>query len=386
MPCAPCRLCAPQWSADSRNLSGHAQPSLEDPILSRDADDSPPRVTQFHQEIPVRDTAGFGDACLTQNCTMRRVALIHNPVSGQHSKRRAAILPDALAVLRGAGIETEVLETDGPGSARACAQEAMRRGCDTILALGGDGTVHEVMQCMVGTPVVLGVVPMGTANALAHNLGLGSRPASAIRALLTAEPLTVRVGRIFYRDSAGAECSRYFTVAAGIGLDAMLMSRLNTALKRRLGYALYVLDGFMVWATRPFPLFRAEFQSDGCAPRVEEVSEVLAVRIRTFGGLLGTFLPGASLHNDRLRMAVFKTRSRMRYFTFLMAVLAGRHTFSNGIELLEAATVECRARDGAEPAVHVEADGEVLGTLPARIEIAPQPLTLTLLVPPNTRP
>jgi YegS/Rv2252/BmrU family lipid kinase len=318
---------------------------------------------------------------------MRRVALIYNPVSGQHSKRRAAILPDALAALHGAGIETEVLETNGPGSAGACAQEAIRRGCDTILALGGDGTVHEVMQCLVGTDVALGVVPMGTANALAHNLGLGSRAASAIRALLTAEPMAVRVGRIFYRDSAGAECSRYFTVAAGIGLDAMLMSRQNSALKRRFGYALYVLDGFMVWATRPFPLFRAEFQSDGGgAPRVEEVSEVMTVRIRTFGGLLGTFLPGASLHNDRLRMAVFKTRSRMRYFRFLMALLAGRHTFSNQIELVEATTVECRARDGSEPAVYVEADGEVLGTLPARIEIAPQPLTLTLLVPPNTKP
>jgi diacylglycerol kinase (ATP) len=318
---------------------------------------------------------------------MRRVALIHNPVSGQHSTRRSAILRDALAVLHGAGVEAEVLETDGAGTAKVHAEAAVLRGCDTILACGGDGTVHEVLQYLAGTPVALGVLPLGTANALAHNLGLGSSTAKAVRSLLTAVPTQVPVGRISYRDSAGTECSRYFTVAAGVGVDALLMSRQDPRLKRRFGYALYVLDAFLVWATVPFPLFEAEFTSNGSgSSRVEVVSQILAVRIRSFGGLLGTLLPGASLHNGSVRLVAFKTRSRLRYLKFLLAVLVGRQTFTDGVELLDAVSVECRARNGSDAQVYVEADGEVLGALPVRIEIAPAPMTVTLLIPGNAQP
>ena len=75
----------------------------------------------------------------------------------------------------------------------------MRRGCDAILACGGDGTVHEVLQRMVGTDAALGVVPLGTANALAANLGLGRSPAKAVRKLLTALPVRVPVGKSLIR-------------------------------------------------------------------------------------------------------------------------------------------------------------------------------------------
>lgn len=316
---------------------------------------------------------------------MRRVALIYNPVSGQYSARRATVIRDALAMLRSAGIEAEALETDAPGSAGARAEEAMQRGCDTILACGGDGTVHEVLQRLVGTQVALGVVPMGTANALAQDLGLGRSPLKAVRSLLAATPTQVPVGRIFYRDHSGAECSRYFTVAAGIGADALLMSRLDAGLKRRFGYVLYLVEAFRVWATSSFPLFNAEFiQSPGAAPRVEQVSQLLAVRVRSFGGALGKLAPGATLSKGTLRLLAFKTRSRFRYLSFLMAVLAGRHTFRKHVELLEAVSVQCTAQNGSPVPIFVEADGEVLGTMPVTIEVAPQ--KLTLLLPPNARP
>ena len=316
---------------------------------------------------------------------MRRVALIYNPVSGQYSARRATVITDALALLRSAGIEAEALETNAPGSAGARAEEAILRGCDTIFACGGDGTVHEVLQRLVGTPVALGVVPMGTANALAQDLGLGKSPLKAVHLLLNAIPTQVPVGHIFYRDSAGAERSRYFTVAAGIGADALLMSRLDAGLKRRFGYVLYLVEAFRVWATSPFPLFRAEFmQSPGATPRVEQVSQLLAVRVRSFGGALGKLAPGATLCKDTLRLLAFKTRSRYHYLSFLLAVVAGRHTFRKHVELLAAVSVNCSVDDGSPVPIFVEADGEVLGTMPVRIEVAPQ--RLTLLVPPHARP
>lgn len=315
---------------------------------------------------------------------MRNVALIYNPASGQNSWRRSQVVAEALAVLRAAGITAEAFETQAPGSATEYVDQAIARGCDTILACGGDGTVHEVLQRLVGTEIALGVVPLGTANVLAQALGLGTSAVKAVCMLLAARPLAVPVGRIHFRDRSGAACTRYFTVAAGIGADALLMARMDAKLKRRLGYLLYVIEGFRVWATGPFPLFHARLQQNGASePRLEEVSQILAVRVRSFSGALGVLTPGSSLRGGELRLLAFKTRSRWRYLRFLLATLAGRQTFSDAIELLNADSVDCLPRNGSSAEVHAEADGEWLGWLPARLEIAP--LTLTLLVPPGAQ-
>ena len=316
---------------------------------------------------------------------MRRVALIHNPQSGQSLFPRDKALARAMDILRDTGVEADALETDGPGSARNLARAAMRNGYDTVLACGGDGTVHETLQALVGSEVALGVVPLGTANALAQDLGLGTSPVDAVRRLLTATPTPVPVGRIFYRDKNGLERSCFFTVAAGIGADALLMASMDAGLKRRFGYVLYLIEATRIWATNPFPLFNAMFSMSGSGEtRKADISQLLAVRVRSFGGVLGTLAPGATLRNDTLSLITFKTRSRFRYLRFLLAVVAGRQTFSNDVELLEATSVECQTRNGSKHTIYVEADGEVLGALPARMDVAPQ--MLTLLIPPGAKP
>ncbi len=316
---------------------------------------------------------------------MRRVALIYNPASGQYSARRGAAVSEILGVFREAGIEVEAFETGAPGSAMALAERAVRGGCDAIVACGGDGTVHEVVQSLVGTGVALGVVPLGTANALASDLGLIARPAKAARMLLDAAPARVSVGRIHYQDSTGNPAARYFIVAAGIGADALLMSRLDTRLKRRLGYVLYLIEAFRIWATSSFPLFEAALPANGNGDgRVVEVSQLLAVRVRSFGGVLRTLAPGASLRNGSLSLLAFKTQSRLRYLSFLLAAIAGRHTFNGVVELLDTPSIECRAHHGNADPLFVEADGEVLGSLPVRLEVVPH--SLTLLIPPGVQP
>lgn len=316
---------------------------------------------------------------------MQRVALIYNPASGQLSSRREAAVQEAITVLHNAGVQAQAYVTTEAGSATRHAKQAVSDGCDTILACGGDGTVHEVLQSIVGTGVALGVIPLGTANALASDLGLITSPAKAARILLLAEPTRVSVGRIHYRDGDGNPGSRYFTVAAGVGADALLMSRLEPRLKRRLGYILYMIEAFRILVTHGFPLFETVVPATvNGAIRVVDVSQLLAVRVRSFGGALRNLAPGASLSNGKLSLLAFKTRSRMRYMLFLAAVLARRHTFAREVELLESASVECRAPKGSADSFFVEADGEVLGSLPARFEVVP--LSLTLLVPANAQP
>jgi diacylglycerol kinase (ATP) len=167
------------------------------------------------------------------------------------------------------------------------------------------------------------------------------------------------------------------------------MSRLDARLKRRLGYVLYLIEAFRIWATHSFPLFEIILPASGSVTgsgdgRVVEVSQLLVVRVRSFGGVLRYLAPGASLRNGKLSLLAFKTRSRFRYMLFLLAVIAGRHTFAREVELVESPSVECRVRNGCREQLFVEADGEVLGLLPVRIEVVPG--ALNLLIPRGAQP
>jgi diacylglycerol kinase family enzyme len=223
---------------------------------------------------------------------------------------------------------------------------------------------------------------MGIANALAADLGLPASPEKAAKMLLAAIPVRVPVGRVVYRDREGSSRSRYFVVATGVGADAFFFSRLDPRLKQRLGYTHYLIEVLRLWATHTFPVFVASFmETSSTTPRVEEVSQLLAVRISNFGGMVGNLVPGADIHNDNLKVIAFKTRSRLRYLRFMTAVWFSRHTYASTIELVECVNVECRDLEHSPEPSFVEADGELLGTLPARIDVVPQ--ALTLLIPPK---
>jgi YegS/Rv2252/BmrU family lipid kinase len=306
---------------------------------------------------------------------MRQIAMISNPISGRHSAQRRAQLETVAAVLRSEGAELTCYETDGPGSAAALARKASDQGADTVIVCGGDGTLHQALQGLASTQTALGVVPFGTANALAASLGLAGDPVRAARKLLTATPTRLPVGRIAYRNRQGEPRDRYFLVAAGVGPDAQLMVEMDPGLKRRIGYLLYLVDGFRIWAGGRFPLYQVYL--DGGEPR--QVSQLLVVRVRSFGGAVGALVPGASLHSSKLEMLAFATQSRWEYLRFVVGAALGKHPFSPAVERLEASVVECTPIDGGREQLRAEADGEPLGTLPVRMEIVPA--ALTLLVP-----
>ena len=101
---------------------------------------------------------------------MRKAMLLYNPLSGRRQGRRVADVEAASKILRNAGVEILAAPTRSSTEAGAQAREAISGGCDTIFACGGDGTIHDVLQGMVGTEAALGIIPLGTANALAHDL------------------------------------------------------------------------------------------------------------------------------------------------------------------------------------------------------------------------
>jgi len=317
---------------------------------------------------------------------MRTAALLYNPLSGGWQKRRLADVAAVMEVLRGAGVEVTANVTGGAGKAAEQAHQAVTSGCDTVFACGGDGTIHDVLQGLVGSQTALAVIPLGTANALAHDLRVPLNPVDAARAALTAEPQRFAVGRVEYQDFGGKRGSRYFTVAVGIGVDAHLFYKLNANVKSRLGMAAYYAKATRLWLTHAMKFFETEFNDAASGDRRRAaVSELLAVRITHFGGILRELAPGASLDRNEMRLVLFKTRSRLRYLHYIVRGMLGRRWSVAGIDLLSAERASCRyVPQSDQPAevrsrIYVEADGELVGMLPAELSIVPD--AVTILVP-----
>lgn len=306
---------------------------------------------------------------------MRKAVLIYNPFSGRH---RVQQVYAAREVLRAGGMEAEAVATRAAGAAGQQAREAVAAGCDAVFACGGDGTVHEILQGIVGSNVALGVIPLGTANALAADLGLPRSSAKAAELALTFEPRQISVGALDYSTAEGQR-SRYFLVAAGAGPDAHLMYKLNPQIKRRFGMSAYYTHATWVWATHTYPKFRVEFfDTERNRSRSESVTQVLAIRIGVFGGLLHQLAPGASLLRDDFRMVLFKTASRARYLAYVLRCVARGLWRIPGVELVNAREVTCSAAETRRP-IYVEADGELLGSVPARMAL--RPAAIHLLMP-----
>jgi YegS/Rv2252/BmrU family lipid kinase len=306
---------------------------------------------------------------------MRKAIILYNPLSGPRQPGRVAKVEAVAAVLLGAGVSLELAATEPDGRAAEQARNAIQAGCDTVLAAGGDGTVHDVLQGMVGSDGTLGIIPMGTANALAHDLGLPLSPEKAARALLHSEPRRIAVGKVEYQDFQDHAASRYFTVTTGVGADAHVFYDLNPRVKSSLGISAYYAQAFRLWLTRKMECFTVR---TGDAEPIQ-VSQVLAVRITNFGGVLRELAPGAGLHRNDLRLVLFHTTRRLDYLRYIVRGLLGMSWSGDSIELTNADNVTCLYSDFPQQKqnrIFVEADGELLGTLPVKISIVPDALTL----------
>src|SRR5579863_1752186 len=279
----------------------------------------------------------------------RTAALIYNPVSGRQDERRRAQVEAAAAALRQGGVQAAIVASRGPRQAGEQARQLVADGCGAVFACGGDGTVHDVLQGMVFSNAALGIIPMGTANALAHDLGLPRHPARAARAALSATPQRIAVGRISFQDKESRVATRYFVIAVGVGVDADLFYRLHANMKQRMGMGAYYSEALRLWLTHDLGRFEAEFtDAQSGELRREAVSQALAVRISHFGGVLRRFAPGAALRRNDVQLVLFKTSSRLPYLMYIMRSLAGGRWHVPGVDLAHSTRLICRPLAGAQ--------------------------------------
>lgn len=316
---------------------------------------------------------------------MRRATILFNPNSGRREKKRDAELNHAIGIIQSAGVRTELTICRSSGEATDNARCAVADGSDTVFACGGDGTIHDVIQGLAGTSVALAILPFGTANALAHDIGVPLRPSAAAQIAVAGQVRRVPLGRIEYQNLEGKPSARYFTVAAGMGVDAHLFYKLTSHLKNSSGMAAYYLKAWQLWATYNMRRFEVDYTAGNGDRHHASLTELLAVRIRFFGNVLRELVPGASLDCGEVRAVMCRTASRNAYLQYVTGALLGRHWNVKGIDVLSCSEIICRlpAEGDGHPAgssqrVYVEADGELLGRLPARLTMVPDALSLVV--------
>src|SRR5829696_5353510 len=297
--------------------------------------------------------------------SIRKATLISNPKTGRYGSRRLRPIPELASRLESLGVEVDLQVTGGPGEATEIAARAARNGSPDVIVAGGDGTINEAIQGLAGTPARLAIIPRGTANVLARELGLPLDDEQAIAVAAEGKSRKIYLGLAIDETT---EERRHFVLMAGIGLDASVVRRVQPSLKKRIGKGAFWISGLShlaTWNPRPFTLeiddvkYAASFAAIGKSPR--------------YGGDLA-ITPGARLDQREFEVCMIETTSRLRYLHLLSyAIRNGMPRDKPEVRFVKA--VRVKAYGDAQ----VQVDGELIGHLPMRFEIAPH--SLEVIVP-----
>lgn len=294
----------------------------------------------------------------------RKVTLISNPKTGRYGARRLRPIQDVATQLQSLGVEVNLKLTTGPGDAAEIAARAANNGSSDVIVAGGDGTINEAIQGLAGSKARLAIIPRGTANVLARelNLPLDDEQATAVAARGNARRIHLGLA---IDETTGTK--RLFVLMAGIGLDASVVRGVRPQLKKRIGKGAFWLSGLSHladWKPHPFALeiegrnYTGTFAAIGNAPR--------------YGGDLA-ITPGARLDTPEFEICIIDTLSRLRYLHLLSHAMRSGMP-QNQPEVKFVRTASLRATGDAP----VQVDGELIGQLPMRFEIAPESLEVVV--------
>lgn len=290
---------------------------------------------------------------MSANNAARRWALIYNPTAGSY---RAAVLHALVEALAAAGIEALPLPTAAPGHATAVAREV--QGVECVAVLGGDGTLREAAQGLLGRALPLAFLPSGTANVMAHELGLPHEPLDALRVLLAGKEIALHPGLVN---------GRPFLLMAGFGYDGRVVHRISPRVKAWSGKGAYLLSGVLS-LLGPLPRLRVELPPhvlqalatrghgpDGHWPGGHWI---VAARAQRYGGA-HVIHPWAGLQQGALGLVAVERRKLVHVLVGRLGLgwgLAQRGS-AGGVTVLESPSLIVRS----EQPVHVQVDGDYFG-------------------------
>ena len=213
-----------------------------------------------------------------------------------------ATLDHAVQILKKQGLEVTLAPTTGPATAGKIARDHIKQGAELIVAAGGDGTINEVVEGMVGSQVPLAILPGGTANVLAMEMKLGSNLERAAQRLPECRPHRIPIGRLV---SDNGKTGRHFMLMAGIGLDAHIVYNVNASIKARAGKLAYWVAGWSLLGRR---LVHFQVEVNG---RRQECSFALITKVRNYGGDF-EIARNVTIVDDQFEVVLLEGRSTLR--------------------------------------------------------------------------
>lgn len=271
-----------------------------------------------------------------------------------------------LRAFQAAGWEAELWAGDGPGWSEQAARRALQQGVSGLFGAGGDGLLADILPAVLGTSVPLGVVPLGTGNVWARELGLPLDPERAIAAQLGTPPRPVDVGRAN---------GRPFLVIASAGFDAQIV-RLVESGSKTLGQIAYPLAGVsLAGAMRGV---RCRVSIDDEPPLELELLAAIATNGRLYGGLV-PLAPEARVDDGLLDVVLFVGSGAVEAAAHAARVLAGLHLADPNSTVRRARRLRIETLGAPLP---VQTDGDPRGTTPLEIEVLPGAL-LAFGLPPR---
>lgn len=289
-----------------------------------------------------------------------RMLAVFNPYSGGGGYRRD--LPLIFKALRGLGYEVDERQTESQGDASRLTRLAVEEGYDVVCVLGGDGTVNEAVNGLAGTDMPLAIIPTGTVNVLAMELGIPLDPPDAVKLLGS--------GSVSWID-LGLAGERYFGLMAGVGMDAAVVASLNPTMKKALKEAAFAVQGLATYLRTDEPLIRVTSEE-----RTIEGYFAVFGNSSNYSGAFG-ITPFADMRDGLLDVCVLKDKSFLSTAWYWTAALINAHVKHPKVEYFrtEAAQIET-VELGKE--VLVQTDGEVAGKLPLECRIVPRALRVVV--------
>jgi diacylglycerol kinase (ATP) len=285
----------------------------------------------------------------------RRILIIVNPEAGRAAAKRRH-LGRVVATLRRRGCVVELRDAPFAGDAENLARAAEPE-FDVIVAAGGDGTIAAVVNGMAAAPRPIAILPLGTANVLAAEIGLPRRAAALARVIAEAPASPVWPGRIE---------GRLFLTSAGSGFDADVVAAVDGGLKRRGGRIAFVWAALTCLSR--YRERRLVVMADGVEHRA---SGVIATTGPLYAGRFG-IAPEARLDEPVLHLVLLRQGSRADVLRHYLAMLTGRLPRANGITIEAAREITITGADGAP----VQADGDIAAHLPVRLAVAERSIPL----------
>lgn len=297
-----------------------------------------------------------------------RAKLIVNPTSGAWDMSNQ--LPAVLSHLESRGWQTTLHETAGPGEATRLAREAREFGLDAVFVAGGDGTINEVINGLAESPVALGVLPAGTGNAWAKELGLPTR--SPLHWLPLLESIKALVPGVTRRIDLGKSNGRYFLQWTGLGLDAEVTYAMEprTRVQRRLGAVAYIASGLSIATTMGGIRTRLWIDGDRVYRRI--ILTVIS-NSQLYGGKV-RIATDARLDDGLLDVDLFSGSGFTSCVRTALGVISGLHIYDPRHSVFQGRTILIET--DKPMAVHV--DGEPFGTTPLECTVVPGALSILL--------